>query len=62
MHFSLGNTTRGLLSAAVLGDGAAVVSAWGGGVTWHEAIGTILGSLFVLGGALLDPGSKPAKT
>lgn len=62
MHFSLGNTTRGLLAGAVTADGAAALSAWNGGTTWHECLGVIFGSLIVLAGALIDPGSAPAKT
>lgn len=59
--FHLGSTARGLLAAAITGDGAACLSAWNGGTTWHEALGVIFGSLIVLAGALIDPGKTPAK-
>lgn len=32
------------LAAAVTVDGASVLAAWNGTVTWHETIGVIIGS------------------
>lgn len=61
MHLSLGNVARGLVAGAVTADGAALLSAWNGTTTYHEALGVIFGSLIMLAGALIDPGSKPAK-
>lgn len=61
MHWSLGNTARGLIATALAGDAAAILSAWNATTTWHEAIGVVGMSIFVLAGALIDPGSKPAK-
>lgn len=61
MHFSLGNTARGLVAGAVVADGGALLSAWNGTTTYHEALGVIFGSLIMLAGALIDPGTKPPK-
>lgn len=61
MHFSLGNTSRGLIAGAITADGAALLSAWNGTTTFHEAVGVIFGSLVMLAGALIDPGSQPPK-
>lgn len=61
MHLSLGNTSRGQLAGALTAVGAALLSAWNGATTWHEAIGVIFGVGVVLGAALIDPGSNPPK-
>lgn len=61
MHLALGNVYRGLLAGAAASAGAATLSAWNGATTWHEAIGVYIGLAFALGGALIDPGSKPPK-
>lgn len=61
MHWNLGNVARGLVAGTLTADGAALLSAWNGSTTWHEAVGVIFGTLIVLAGALIDPGSKPPK-
>lgn len=61
MHIALGNVWRGLVAGAITSDGAALLSAWNGTTTWHEAIGVWIGSGIMLAAALIDPGSKPPK-
>lgn len=59
--FHLGTTARGLLATAITGDGALAVGAWNGTESWHVALGGIFISLYVLAGALIDPGKTPDK-
>lgn len=59
--FHLGTTARGLLAAAITGDGAALLSAWNGSTSWHVSLGAIFLSAYMLLAALLDPGKTPAK-
>lgn len=61
MHFSLGNTTRGLLAAALISNAATLVTAINGTIGWTAFYTGLITSGAALAGALIDPGSKPPK-
>lgn len=60
-RFSLGNTQRGLIAAAVTGNAAVLVSAISDAVTWTAYLCASITSIAMLLGAAIDPGSVPAK-
>lgn len=61
MHFSLGNTQRGLISAAIISNAAALVAALNDTTDWTGYLCASITAVAMLAGALLDPGSAPAK-
>lgn len=61
MHLSLGNVQRGILAGWFAALVAAFLTGWNGDVTWHQAVGGMILASVAPIGALIDPGSKPAK-
>lgn len=61
MHLSLGNTARGLIAAAIIANSAVLVGCLNGTAEWGVFVGGVITSVATLAGALIDPGSAPAK-
>lgn len=61
MRFSLGNTMRGLVAAAIIANAATLVGAINGTVGWSDFYTGLITSGAVLAGAAIDPGSAPGK-
>lgn len=62
MHWSLGNTQRGILAGYALAVLAAVAGAIHNDTSWNDALYLILIASGAPIGALIDPGSAPPKT
>lgn len=61
MHWSLGNTQRGIVAGWIIAVLAALASAVGDEVSWQKTIAAILLISGPVLGALVDRGSAPAK-
>jgi len=61
MHFALGNTYRGVIAGWATAVLLALASAFNDDVSWKKTIGAIILISAPVAGALIDPGSKPAK-
>lgn len=60
MHWSLGNTARGLIAGAITGNAASLVIAIQSG-EWIAYLCAAIVAVSTLAGALIDPGSNPPK-
>lgn len=61
MRFSLGNTTRGLIAGAIIGNAAILVGSINGTTSWTAFLCGVITSIAALAGAVIDPGSAPTK-
>lgn len=62
MHFSLGNTQRGIIGGWVVAlCGALAVAVQSDDTDWWKVLGAVLLITGPVIGALIDPGSQPTK-
>lgn len=61
MRFSLGNTFRGQVAAAITGNAAVLVSALNGTLPWLAYLAASITTIAMLAGAAIDPGTQPPK-
>lgn len=61
MHFSLGNTQRGILAGYATALLLALAAAVNGDVSWQKTLGAVILISAPVAGSLIDPGSKPEK-
>ena len=61
MHWSLGNTQRGIVAGWATAELLALAAAVNGDVSWQKTLGAAILISAPVAGSLIDPGSGPTK-